>query len=225
MRLKEVEMRQLTPDQAALARAGARPRGIRGLAARDDPAGRGRSTAGCARGSGARWTRSSLRCSPRRRRSAARARSRIISPRSPGSIRTSSASPSRMRKDRVHGAGDCDEPFSIQSISKVFMLALALEKVGADLWKRVGREPSGSPFNSIVQLEHEQGIPRNPLINPGALAVTDTLDRRWQRRGGDRDIARPAAGPGARRRASASTRRWRSRRATPARATAASPGS
>jgi glutaminase len=76
---------------------------------------------------------------------------------------------------RVHGAGDCGESFSIQSISKVFMLALALEKAGADLWKRVGREPSGSPFNSIVQLEHEQGIPRNPLINAGALAVTDTL--------------------------------------------------
>ena len=76
---------------------------------------------------------------------------------------------------QVHGAGDCDEPFSIQSISKVFMLALALEKVGAELWRRVGREPSGSPFNSIVQLEAEKGIPRNPLINPGALAVTDAL--------------------------------------------------
>src|SRR5438128_8645485 len=75
----------------------------------------------------------------------------------------------------VHGAGDCDETFSIQSISKVFTLALALEKVGADLWQRVGREPSGSRFNSIVQLESEQGIPRNPLINPGAIVVTDTL--------------------------------------------------
>lgn len=75
----------------------------------------------------------------------------------------------------VHGAGDCGEPFSIQSISKVFMLALALEKVGIDLWKRVGREPSGSAFNSIVQLEHERGIPRNPLINAGAIAVTDAL--------------------------------------------------
>jgi glutaminase len=76
---------------------------------------------------------------------------------------------------QVHGAGDCDEPFSIQSISKIFMLALALEKVGTDLWKGVGREPSGSAFNSIVQLEHEQGIPRNPLINAGAIAVTDAL--------------------------------------------------
>ena len=76
---------------------------------------------------------------------------------------------------RVRGAGDCDEPFSIQSISKVFMLALALERVGPKLWDKVGREPSGSAFNSIVQLEHEHGRPRNPLINPGAMVVTDTL--------------------------------------------------
>ena len=76
---------------------------------------------------------------------------------------------------RVWGAGDCDEPFSIQSISKVFTLELALDRVGADLWRRVGREPSGSAFNSIVQLESERGIPRNPLINAGAMVVTDTL--------------------------------------------------
>jgi glutaminase len=76
---------------------------------------------------------------------------------------------------RVWGAGDCDEAFSIQSISKVFMLALALEKAGPRLWDRVGREPSGSPFNSIVQLESERGKPRNPLINPGAMVVTDEL--------------------------------------------------
>ncbi|HEV2867565.1 MAG TPA: glutaminase [Allosphingosinicella sp.] len=76
---------------------------------------------------------------------------------------------------RVFGAGDCGEPFSIQSISKVFTLALALEKVGPKLWDKVGREPSGSGFNSIVQLEHEQGRPRNPLINPGAMVVTDHL--------------------------------------------------
>jgi glutaminase len=75
----------------------------------------------------------------------------------------------------VHGAGDCDEPFSIQSISKVFTLALALEKAGFSLWEKVGREPSGSAFNSIVQLEREAGRPRNPLINPGALVVTDRL--------------------------------------------------
>lgn len=75
----------------------------------------------------------------------------------------------------VWGAGDCDEAFSIQSISKVFMLALALERVGPALWEKVGREPSGSAFNSIVQLEHEHGRPRNPLINPGAMVVTDHL--------------------------------------------------
>ena len=76
---------------------------------------------------------------------------------------------------QVAAAGDSDVPFSIQSISKVFTLTLALGKVGDRLWRRVGREPSGSPFNSIVQLEREQGIPRNPFINAGALAVTDVI--------------------------------------------------
>jgi glutaminase len=71
--------------------------------------------------------------------------------------------------------GDGDVPFSIQSISKVFTLTIALGKVGNRLWTRVGREPSGSPFNSIVQLEREMGIPRNPFINAGAIAVTDLI--------------------------------------------------
>lgn len=75
----------------------------------------------------------------------------------------------------VFCAGDADEAFSIQSISKVFTLTLALGKVGDVLWRRVGREPSGNPFNSIVQLEQEQGIPRNPFINPGAIVVSDVL--------------------------------------------------
>jgi glutaminase len=72
-------------------------------------------------------------------------------------------------------AGDAEEPFSIQSVSKVFTLTLALERIGSPLWARVGREATGSAYNSIVQLENEAGIPRNPLINAGALVVTDAL--------------------------------------------------
>lgn len=75
----------------------------------------------------------------------------------------------------VAAGGDSDTAFSIQSISKVFTLTLALGKVGDRLWNKVGREPSGSRFNSIVQLEAEHGIPRNPFINAGALAVTDAI--------------------------------------------------
>ena len=75
----------------------------------------------------------------------------------------------------VAAAGDSETPFSIQSISKVFTLTLALGKHGDRLWRRVGREPSGSAFNSIIQLEHERGIPRNPFINAGAIVVTDQI--------------------------------------------------
>jgi glutaminase len=75
----------------------------------------------------------------------------------------------------VAAGGDSDTPFSIQSISKVFTLTLALGKIGDRLWQRVGREPSGSAFNSIVQLEFERGKPRNPFINAGAIAVTDAI--------------------------------------------------
>jgi glutaminase len=76
---------------------------------------------------------------------------------------------------RVATGGDAEEPFSIQSISKVFTLTLALGRIGDRLWRRVGREPSGSAFNSIVQLEYEHGVPRNPFINAGAIAVTDAI--------------------------------------------------
>ncbi len=75
----------------------------------------------------------------------------------------------------VAAAGHADVPFSIQSISKVFTLTLALGMIGDRLWRRVGREPSGNPFNSIVQLELERGVPRNPFINAGAIAVTDVI--------------------------------------------------
>lgn len=70
---------------------------------------------------------------------------------------------------------DADERFSIQSISKVFALAMSLSVMGEDLWSRVGKEPSGTAFNSLVQLEAENGIPRNPFMNAGALVVTDIL--------------------------------------------------
>ncbi|AEW99277.1 glutaminase [Streptantibioticus cattleyicolor] len=75
----------------------------------------------------------------------------------------------------VVGVGDWEVPFSVQSISKAFSLALVLARDGEGIWRRVGREPSGNPFNSLVQLEHENGIPRNPFINAGALVVTDRL--------------------------------------------------
>jgi glutaminase len=71
--------------------------------------------------------------------------------------------------------GDCDETFSIQSISKVLSLILALNRVESIVWSKMGKEPSGTPFNLIAQLEAEKGIPRNPLINAGALVVTDLL--------------------------------------------------
>ena len=79
----------------------------------------------------------------------------------------------------VHRIGDADERFSIQSISKLFACTLAFQLIDDELWSRVGREPSGTAFNSLVQLETEQGKPRNPFINAGALVVTDVLCRRF----------------------------------------------
>jgi glutaminase len=76
---------------------------------------------------------------------------------------------------RTFAVGDAHVPFSLQSISKLFTFVLALKTVGADVWKRVGREPSGTAFNSMVQLETEHGVPRNPFINAGALVITDIL--------------------------------------------------
>lgn len=76
--------------------------------------------------------------------------------------------------------GNADEPFSIQSISKVLTLTLSLEENGDNLWKRVGREPSGTSFNSLVQLEYENGIPRNPFINAGAIIITDSIYKGYE---------------------------------------------
>jgi len=77
--------------------------------------------------------------------------------------------------------GDAHERFSIQSVSKLFACTLAFQLLGDALWQRVGREPSGTAFNSLVQLETERGLPRNPFINAGALVVTDVLCRRFVR--------------------------------------------
>ena len=68
-----------------------------------------------------------------------------------------------------------DTRFSIQSISKVFALAMCLSIKNDDLWKRVGKEPSGTAFNSLIQLEVEKGVPRNPFINAGAIVMADIL--------------------------------------------------
>ena len=74
-----------------------------------------------------------------------------------------------------YSLGDSNEKFSIQSISKVLSLTFALSLVGDSVWNRVDVEPSGNPFNSLQQLEFENGIPRNPLINSGALVMADVL--------------------------------------------------
>ena len=119
-------------------------------------------------------------------------------------------------------AGDSETPFSIQSISKVFTLTLALGMVGDRLWRRVGREPSGSPFNSIVQLEHERGRPRNPFINAGAIAVTDLILSGHQPREALGEILR-FRGFSAMIPPSRSTRRSRPRSSGPGFATSLSP--
>ena len=79
----------------------------------------------------------------------------------------------------IHGkeyhVGHSHIPFSIQSISKVFSFTLAYKAIGEGVWKRLGKEPSGTAFNSLVQLEYEHGIPRNPFINAGALVVADII--------------------------------------------------
>lgn len=76
---------------------------------------------------------------------------------------------------KQYHTGNTKTKFSIQSISKVFTFAMAFSALQDEIWNRVGREPSGNPFNSLVQLEKENGIPRNPFINAGALVITDML--------------------------------------------------
>lgn len=73
------------------------------------------------------------------------------------------------------GVGNCYDKFSIQSIAKVLSFSLAYNIIGNKIWERVGVEPSGTPFNSLVQLEADNCIPRNPFLNGGALVIADIL--------------------------------------------------
>lgn len=73
------------------------------------------------------------------------------------------------------GCGDCDVLFSIQSVSKLFTFAMAFAGRGESIWSRLGKEPSGTSFNAMFQLEAEEGIPRNPFINAGAMVISDML--------------------------------------------------
>lgn len=81
----------------------------------------------------------------------------------------------RTKHGEEYGVGDCNKPFSIQSISKVLALALAASKKGSTILNRLGVEPSGHPFNQLALLEIENGIPRNPFINSGAIVVADII--------------------------------------------------
>lgn len=81
----------------------------------------------------------------------------------------------------TYSAGDCDQPFTLQSVSKVFALLLALDHFGPkEVFERVGMEPTGDPFNSLLKLELlEPSKPLNPMINAGALAVCGLLVEGW----------------------------------------------
>jgi len=74
-----------------------------------------------------------------------------------------------------YSVGQSQEYFSIQSIAKVFTLTMAMRNYDEKVWERVGKEPSGTGFNSLVQLEYEEGIPRNPFMNAGAIVITDMI--------------------------------------------------
>ncbi|MBN6889181.1 glutaminase [Cytobacillus horneckiae] len=85
-------------------------------------------------------------------------------------------------------AGNFEQKFTLQSISKVLILALALQDRGYQyVFNKVGMEPTGDPYNSIIKLETStHSKPLNPMINAGALAVTSMVkgnnaEERWHR--------------------------------------------
>ena len=97
---------------------------------------------------------------------------------------------------RTFEAGDCDQPFTIQSISKPFTFGMALEEFGDDsVWRHVDVEPSGDAFNS-VELQNGTNRPHNPMVNSGAIAVTAMLHERYGSETFDKILARFSAAAG-----------------------------
>jgi glutaminase len=89
--------------------------------------------------------------------------------------------------NRSYTLGDIDYAFSIQSISKVFTLALAMQELGAkNVFERVGSEPTGRPFNSVSAVVDMPTHTGNPFVNAGAIATTSLIsgeneDAKWSK--------------------------------------------
>lgn len=87
---------------------------------------------------------------------------------------------------KTYAAGDVDHKFSIQSVAKPFTAALVMEAQGIDaIREKIGVEPTGMPFNSIIAIEQNEQRSRNPLVNAGAIAAVSMIDaksadQRWQ---------------------------------------------
>lgn len=77
----------------------------------------------------------------------------------------------------IYKAGDYNIPFTMQSISKTFSLILALQTAGYDkVFSKIGMEPTGDRFDSILQLELKDWRPFNPMINAGAIVTASCVE-------------------------------------------------
>lgn len=77
----------------------------------------------------------------------------------------------------IYKIGDTDYDFAIESISKVFTLALVMDQIGKDgIRRKIGTSPTGLPFNSVMALELHNGKPLSPLVNAGAIATTSLVE-------------------------------------------------
>jgi glutaminase len=87
---------------------------------------------------------------------------------------------------RTFSAGDTECQFALESISKVFTAALAMEQVGArEFHRKVGADPTGEAFNSVLALELHNNKPMSPMVNAGAMTATSLVsatdaDDRWR---------------------------------------------